>query len=75
MNYICYNLSQRRSKYNDYSNVFLKEEVSQLANNTKVSHVIDIKKSKESLYKLIYSLSVKELQVLHECIARSMTKS
>ena len=48
-------------KYNDYSNIFSEEGVSQLADDTKVSHAIDIKKSKESSYESIYSLRVKEL--------------
>ena len=48
-------------KYNNYTDVFSEEEMSQLCNNTKISHAIDIEKDKKSLYKLIYSLSVKEL--------------
>ena len=62
-------------KYNDYSNVFSEEEVSQLADDIKISHAIDIKKSKESLYKLIYSLSVEELWALYKYIVSDITKS
>ena len=51
-------LSEEYSKYTD---VFSEEEVSQLADDMKVSHAIDIKKDKESPYESIYSLSVKEL--------------
>ena len=62
-------------KYDKYSDIFSEEEVSQLADDIKISHVIDIEESKEPLYKSTYSLSVKELQVLCEYIASSMTKS
>ena len=48
-------------EYNRYTNVFSEKEMNKLTDNTKISHVIDIKKGKKSLYKLIYSLSVKEL--------------
>ena len=48
-------------EYSEYTDVFSEKEVSQLADDIKVSHAIDIEKDKEPLYKLIYSLSVKEL--------------
>ena len=48
-------------EYSEYTDVFSEEEMSQLADNMKVSHAIDIKKGKKPLYKLIYPLSVKEL--------------
>ena len=62
-------------EYSEYTNVFSEEEVSQLADDTKVSHAIDIEKGKKSSYEPIYSLSVKELQVLHKYIVSSMTKN
>ena len=48
-------------EYSEYANVFSEEEASQLADDTKVSHAIDIKKGKKSSYEPIYLLSVKEL--------------
>ena len=48
-------------EYSEYTDVFSEEGVSQLADNMKVSHAIDIKKGKKPLYRSIYSLSVKEL--------------
>ena len=48
-------------EYSEYADIFSEKEVSQLADNTKVSHAIDIKKDKKSSYESIYSLSVKEL--------------
>ena len=62
-------------EYSEYTDVFSEEEMSQLADNTKVSHAIDIKKGKKPLYESIYPLSVEELQVLREYIASSMIKS
>ena len=48
-------------EYSEYTDVFSEKEVSQLADDTKVSHAIDIEEGKKPLYELIYSLSVKEL--------------
>ena len=48
-------------EYSEYTDVFSEEEVSQLADDMKVSHAIDIEKDKKPSYELIYSLSVKEL--------------
>ena len=48
-------------EYSEYTDIFSEKETSQLADDIKVSHVIDIEKDKKSLYELIYSLSVKEL--------------
>ena len=48
-------------EYSEYVDVFSEKEVSQLADDMKVSHAIDIEEGKEPLYKLIYPLSVKEL--------------
>ena len=41
----------------------------------KISYAIDIKNNKKLLYKLIYSLSVRELQVLHDYIVSNIIKS
>ena len=48
-------------EYSEYTNVFSEERVSQLVDNTKVSHAIDIEKDKKSSYELINLLSMKEL--------------
>ena len=62
-------------EYNEYKKVFFKEGASQLTDEIKVSHAIDLEKDKKSLYKLIYSLSVKELWVLCEYLVSSTAKS
>ena len=48
-------------EYSEYEKVFSEEGASQLADEMKVSHAIDLEKDKKPLYELIYSLSVKEL--------------
>ena len=61
-------------EYSEYKKVFSEEDISQLTDEMKVSHAIDLKKGKKPLYELIYSLSVKELQVLHKYLASSTAK-
>ncbi len=45
----------------DYIDVFLEENIAKLFNNTRIKHIILIKKDKKILYKLIYFLFINKL--------------
>jgi hypothetical protein len=65
---------QLPSKYANYADVFLEEEVAKFLESTHVEHAIPIEEGAEVPYRLIYSLSANELQVLREYIKSSLEK-
>ena len=53
------------AEYSDYSNVFLAKYTVELLENTGINkHTIELKESKLSLFGLIYSLGLVELETL-----------
>jgi hypothetical protein len=61
-------------KYFDYANVFSKKKANSLLSNSAKQYAIDFVKGQTPLYKLIYSLSKKELKVLQEYINSSLRR-
>ena len=53
------------AEYFDYSNIFLAENIVELLENTRINeYAIKLEKSKQPLFRLIYSLGLLELDML-----------
>ena len=61
--------------YHVHAKIFFETAADILSDMIKVIYLIDIKKRKTILYKLIYTLSVKELQVLCKYLKTNITKN
>ena len=71
---IASSLLELPQKYTNYTNVFLEEEAKCLPNKNARQYTIDLIEGQEPLYRPIYSLLEKELQVLQEYIDSSLQK-
>ena len=63
-------------EYSDYSNIFLVENVIKISKNTEINeHAIKLKKGKQSLFGLIYSLELVELETLKTYIKTNLANN
>lgn len=64
------------AKYSDFANVFSKEATVVLSEHIKINtHTIDLKEGKYPPYRLIYSLSLVELETLKSYIEINLANS
>ncbi|SRR6266511_829943 len=54
------------SEYEDFEDIFFKKECETVLGSTRITYIIDLKQGIESPFKLIYSLSERELRILHD---------
>ncbi len=54
------------SEYEDFEDVFFKKECETVPGSTRVIYIINLKKDIESLFRLIYLLSERELRILRD---------
>ena len=52
------------SKYEDFEDIFSKKKYETIPESTRVTYIINLEKNTKSLFKLIYSLSERELRIL-----------
>ncbi len=52
------------SEYENFENIFSKKEYETVPESTRITYIINLKKGTEFLFRLIYSLSEKELRIL-----------
>ncbi len=53
-------------KYEDFEDIFFKKKYETVPENTRITYIINLKKGTESPFKLIYSLSERELRILRD---------
>ena len=64
------------AKYSNYSNFFLIKNVIELSGYIKINnYIIELEKSKQLLFSLIYSLKLVELEILKTYIKINLTNS
>src|SRR6266536_3790206 len=56
-------------KYEDFEDIFFKKECETVLESTRVTYIINLEEGTESLFKLIYSLSKRELRILRDYLA------
>ncbi len=61
------------SKYEDFEDIFSKKECETIPESTRVTYTINLKKDTESLFRLIYSLSERELRILRDYLTEKKT--
>ena len=54
------------SKYEDFEDVFSKKEYETIPESTRITYIINLEKDTKSSFKLIYSLSERELRILRD---------
>jgi len=54
------------SKYEDFEDIFSKKKYETIPESTRVTYIINLKKGTKPLFKLIYSLSKRELRILRD---------
>ncbi len=52
-------------EYENFEDIFFKKECETVPESTRVTYIINLKEGIKSLFKLIYSLSERELRILH----------
>ncbi len=57
-------------EYEDFEDIFSKKKCETVLESTRVTYVINLKKDTESLFKLIYSLSERELCILRDYLTK-----
>ncbi len=60
-------------KYEDFKNIFFKKKYETIPKSTRVTYIINLKKDTKSLFKLIYSLSERELRILRDYLTKKET--
>ncbi len=53
-------------EYEDFEDIFSKKKYETILKSTRVTYIINLKKNTESLFRLIYSLSERELRILRD---------
>ena len=61
------------SEYENFENIFFKKEYETVLESTRVTHIIDLEEGIKSLFKLIYSLSERELRILYNYFVEKET--
>src|SRR6266498_4737633 len=56
-------------EYEDFEDVFFKKECETVSENTRVTYIINLEEGTESLFKLIYLFSERELRILRDYFA------
>ncbi len=54
------------SEYENFEDIFFKKEYKTVLGNTRITYIINLKEGIKSLFKLIYSLSERELRILRD---------
>ncbi len=57
-------------EYEDFEDIFSKKECEMVLESTRVTYIINLEENTESLFKLIYSLSERELRILRDYFAK-----
>ncbi len=60
-------------EYEDFENIFFKKEYKTVSENTRVTYTINLKEDIKSLFRLIYSLSERELRILRDYLTEKET--
>jgi len=60
-------------EYEDFENIFFKKEYETILKNTRVTYIINLEENIKSLFKLIYSLSERELCILRDYLVEKET--
>lgn len=63
------------NSFKKFWDVFFKKEISLISNNFLIEHLIELHSDKHSLFRLLYNLSKKELQVLKKYIDVKFSKN
>ncbi len=56
-------------EYKDFEDIFFKKKCETVLESTRVTYIIDLEEGTKSLFKLIYSLSERELRILRDYLA------
>ena len=54
------------SEYENFEDIFSKKKYETVSENTRVTHLINLEEGTKSLFRLIYSLSERELRILRD---------
>ncbi len=53
-------------EYEDFEDIFFKKECETVPESTRITYIINLKEDTESLFRLIYSFSERELRILRD---------
>ena len=62
-------------KYENFEDIFSKKKYETIPESTRITHVINLEEDTESPFKLIYSLSKRELCILRDYLTKKKTIS
>ncbi len=57
-------------KYKNFEDIFFKKKYETIPESTRVTYIINLKKDIKSLFRLIYSLSKRELRILRDYLTK-----